>query len=246
MNEQAEYMQDFMKIFQPLKRWGPGSEADTLRALRQLPESTSSLLEIGSGNGLATKVIVENTRANVTAVDSEASALERLNTMLTQGDFKDRVTTACQDMADLDFAEESFQAVWSEGSAYIIGVEKALAKWRKFIVPNGYLVVSDLVWRTDEPSEAAVAFWTTEYPDMQSVSLRQQQMQNAGYRLIEDFPHSQASWDNYYVPLTNRLQALHDSMHESAAYQDIAREVSVATRFVEEFGYHMFVLQKID
>jgi len=37
MTDQTIYMADFMKVFSTLERWGPGSDADTLRALQQVP-----------------------------------------------------------------------------------------------------------------------------------------------------------------------------------------------------------------
>ncbi len=52
MNNHEQYMQDFNLIFKDLERWGgPGSEADTLKALAKVPHSPQSILEIGCGQG---------------------------------------------------------------------------------------------------------------------------------------------------------------------------------------------------
>ena len=37
MTQHEQYMTDFMTVFQPLNRWGPGSEKETLKALDKVP-----------------------------------------------------------------------------------------------------------------------------------------------------------------------------------------------------------------
>jgi hypothetical protein len=76
MNEHDTYMADFMKIFEPLERWGPGSEEDTLRALSTLPQAPSRILDIGCGKGVATRILAEHTAGAVTAIDNEHIAID--------------------------------------------------------------------------------------------------------------------------------------------------------------------------
>ena len=149
MNKHDQYMADFMTVFQTLERWGPGSDADSLKALSLLPITPQSMIDIGCGKGFATLLLAQHTKAQIVAVDNEQSALDELGERLIEQALDSRVTRRCASMTELPFSPESFDSVWSEGSAYIMGVEQALTQWRSLLKEHGCLVLSDLVWLTD-------------------------------------------------------------------------------------------------
>ncbi|MGL5469919.1 MAG: MerR family transcriptional regulator, partial [Shewanella sp.] len=130
MNEHDQYMADFMTVFQRLERWGPSSDADTLKALSTLPTIPTKIIDIGCGKGFSTCLLAQHTQAQIVAVDNEQSALDELGERLTELELNTRVTLSCVSMTDLPFTSESFDCIWSEGSAYIMGVEQALTQWR--------------------------------------------------------------------------------------------------------------------
>ncbi|MGY3572012.1 MerR family transcriptional regulator [Vibrio paucivorans] len=251
MNEHELYMADFMKVFETLERWGPGSETDTLNALEALGiKSDLHLLEIGCGKGLATQVLadnllVPNKGAKITAIDNEQSALDRLTERFEQQGIQAQLSTECASMTDLPFAKSSFNVIWAEGSAYIMGVQKALQQWKPLLKEQGYIVLSDMVWKVDSPSADSVEFWNKEYPDIQTVPARLKQMEKAGYRVVEHFAQSEQAWLNYYAPLKQRITELEQEMSGSVAFKDIKHEVELCTQHANEFGYHMFVLEKV-
>ncbi|ULG70169.1 class I SAM-dependent methyltransferase [Marinobacterium sediminicola] len=244
MNEHDQYMQDFMTIFSSLDRWGPGSEEDTLSALHQVPHTPRRLLEIGCGNGVATRLLAQHTTAAITAVDNAASALEKLTAIARLNGTASRIETVCASMTDLPFADATFDLVWAEGCAYIMGVEQALECWRSLLEPNGILVLSDLVWLTGTPSGEAIEFWRNDYPDMTSTERRVEQMDKAGYHLLNTFSLSRQAWDNYIVPLRARIDELHTHMPNSTALADLDRELNIYQDCLGEFGYQFFILQK--
>jgi SAM-dependent methyltransferase len=246
MTQHDQYMNDFMKVFKPLNRWGPGSDSETLRALSNLPTNPNSVLEIGCGKGLATLVLAKNLTANITAVDNESSAIDSLNKILADECLDDHVTTMCASMTQLPFGLKSFDLIWSEASAYIMGVENALLKWRPLLKDDGILVFSDLVLSTSEPSKEVKTFWDKEYPDIQTAEVRRKQIKAAGYEVLSDFIFSKSSWDNYYLPLKARVESLMPVMESSLALKDIADEVDFYLKHFSEFGYQMFVLKKIN
>lgn len=247
MNEHDSYMADFMKIFETLDRWGPGSVDDTLTALSVLPQNPTHILEIGSGKGVATRILAEHTEAAITTVDNEPTAIDALNEMMATRGFHPRVQGVCASMTDLPFDDGSFDLVWAEGSAYIIGVERALREWKRFLYGPGMVVLSDLVWLREELSADAVAFWKREYPDMQTVPVRQEQIRTAGYSIISDFALSGESWSNYIEPLRKRVAELEDTENVSPAARDIQAEIDIYDRFLgKDFGYRFFVLTMHD
>lgn len=253
MNEHETYMTDFMKIFETLERWGPGSEADTLRALAALPATATSgfhaaptaILDIGCGKGLSTVLLAANTAAEITAVDNEPTALDALQRTVAERGLAHRVTGVCASMTDLPFEAAAFDLIWAEGSAYIMGVERALTEWKRFLSDHGFLVVSDLVWLTDSPATEAQEFWKGEYPDMQTVAVRRRQIRDAGYTIVDDFGLSSESWNNYIDPLRDRIAELVPVMESSAAVNDIRTELKIYECYLgTDFGYQFFVLQK--
>ncbi|MBY5991477.1 MerR family transcriptional regulator [Ferrimonas balearica] len=244
MNEHDNYMADFMTAFETLDRWGPGSETESRRALGLLPRAPKHILEVGCGKGLATRVLASDTDAAITAVDNEPAALSRLSEVLQSAGLGKQVTPVCASMTELPFEPQSFDLIWAEGSAYIMGVTNALSQWRPFLENDGILMLSDMVWLTDNPSDSALGFFNKEYPDMQTVATRQAQMADAGYELVESFTLSEEAWANYYHPLKARIAELQPQMPDSAALADIAREIAIYEQHLGEFGYQMFVLRK--
>ncbi|GAK86437.1 transcriptional regulator MerR family [Vibrio ponticus] len=242
MNTHEAYMADFYRIFDPLERRSPGSEADTLKALAKVPASFSTVLEIGCGLGIATKLLAQHSDAHITAIDNDQEAISALQTQFSAE--ADKVKFECASMTDLPYAEQSFDLIWSEGSAYIMGVNNAFKQWRPLLKDGGVLVLSDLVWATDEPSAISQAFWGSEYPDMTDAKTRIAQAKAAGYKLIDSFAISDEAWDGYYQPLANQVAALKAEMPDSQAIKDIERELHAYSQRNDQFDYQIFILTK--
>ncbi|HMQ57245.1 MAG TPA: hypothetical protein PKE65_01730 [Rhizobiaceae bacterium] len=135
--------------------------------------------------------------------------------------------------------------IWSEGSAYILGVEKALADWRALLRPGGVLVFSDMVGRTGNPDDAVRAFWAAEYPAMATPATRVAQARRAGYRVIGHFDMGREAMDTCYRPLAARLDALEPRLEGARVLEDLRREIAVLEAGRGQFGYEMFVLERV-
>ena len=214
-----------------------------MKALHGLPDSPQRILEIGCGKGIATRILAQHCAAQIIACDNDQPALDALDNILAAAGWQNRVSTLCADMQALPASLGVFDLIWSETSAYVMGVEQALRSWRSFLTERGVLVLSDLVWLTDSPSAQAQAFWANEYPDITQVHTRLEQMTRAGYRVLEHFTLSRAAWEAYWLPLQHRVDELADEMPDSAALDDIRRELEVYREHLGEFGYQMVILQ---
>ncbi|MGS0681300.1 MerR family transcriptional regulator [Shewanella sp. 125m-7] len=244
MNEHEQYMADFELIFDGLTRFGPGAETDSLTALKAVSLNSGELLEVGCGKGVATRVLAQHSEFVITALDNDESSLSSLKQSLSQG-LAQRVKTVCTSMTEMPFTKAEFNVIWSEGSAYIMGVEQAFKNWKPLLKPQGYLVISDLVWSTDTPSDELRAFWQQEYPDMVTANQRIEQAKQAGYELIDSFALSEQAWSEYYQPLQTRIDELAPLMPNSKALVDINKEIEIAAKRQDEFDYQMLILQKI-
>jgi len=245
MTQHDQYMTDFMTVFQSLNRWGPGSESETLKALANVPLVPQNVLEVGCGKGLATLTLAKELTAQITSVDNEQTALDSLSQVLSHKDLTHRVKLLCASMTELPFEHKSIELIWSEASAYIMGVENALLNWKKLLKDDGILVFSDLVLMSSEPSEEVSTYWAKQYPDIQTIETRRKQIAKAGYKVLCDFTFDKSSWDNYYLPLSDKVQELLPTMKDSPALRDIAAEVEFYFKHHAEFGYQMFILKKI-
>jgi len=244
MNEHESYMQDFLTIFAPLASWGPGSKADTTKAFQHLNFAPQRILEIGCGNGNATLTLAALSNADIVATDNEQSALDRLQENLGKHNLTNRVSTQCISMTELKVNDKPFDLIWAEASMYIMGVEKALAAWKPLLQDKGTLVFSDLVWFSESSDTTIKDFWRSEYPDMQSVQTRLDQIDKAGYATTASFEVSEQAWKDYYEPLQDRLNEVADEMQNSQAFRDIQREVNLYKDYLGEFGYQFFIVQK--
>ena len=238
-------MDDDLIIYRGLEHLGPGSGADTLRALTHLPEKpTRRVLDIGCGSGPAARLLAAQTKAMIFALDDHAPNLETLHRMSKGQAGSERITPCHASMTEIPFPDAHFELLWAEGSAYIMGFEAALNAWRRLLEPNGHLVVSDLVWRTAHPATLARAFWQDEYPDIRDTPTRLAQITALGYRTLTHFELSDAAWANYYLPLAERLALLRPTLGSSTAWQALDTEVEVWRRHGDDCAYVMFVLQR--
>lgn len=244
MNEHDKYMQDFMNVYETLESWGPNSESDTVRAFQTLNINPRKILEIGCGKGNSTMLLARLCDAHIVATDNEQSALDKVENKIKQNNVGERVSTQCISMTELSFGEEKFDVIWAEASAYVMGIENALEKWKSLISEDGALVFSDLVWLTDNPSKEAIKHWKSDYPDMQTVDTRRLQIEKAGYKLQHTFTLSEQAWKNYYEPLEQRLNEVGHTLAGSQAVADIQNEVALFKSHLGEFGYQFFIAEK--
>jgi DNA-binding transcriptional MerR regulator/predicted O-methyltransferase YrrM len=244
MNAHEVYMAEFMDVFSGLDRWGPGTDAGTRAALAMLPFAPETLLEIGCGPGLATVTLAGATDARIVATDTDAGALERLRARVAAEGLADRVAVRDVDMAELPVPERPWDVIWAEGSAYIIGFERALRDWYPLLRAGGALVVSDMVWRLASPPEDLRAYWAAEYPDMTRAPARRDQARRAGYRVLGHFDMGRAAMDAYYRPLAARVAEMAPRLEGSRVLEDLRAELAAWQAGDGIVSFEMMVLQK--
>ena len=101
------------------------------------------------------------------------------------------------------------------------------------------------VWRTDKPDDEIGAFWAAEYPAMATPATRVAQARRAGYRIRGHFDIGPEGMETYYRPLAARLDALEPRLAGSRVLEDLRREIAVLEAGRGQFGYEMFVLERV-
>jgi ubiquinone/menaquinone biosynthesis C-methylase UbiE len=245
-------MEVFFDVQRGLPRQGPGNHASTSRALALcsgLPEEPS-VLDIGCGPGMQTVTLTEATSGNVVAVDNCDEYLDQLRRRLEQASLSDRVEVKNADMADMGFVSKTFDLIWSEGAAYIMGVREALKSWRPLLKDRGYLAFTELVWLEEQPPAEVAAFFGKEYPAMTRSGTIAAAILQSGYQPLGDFtlPDS-AWWEDYYTPLEAKLPSLKQKYDGDEVALDVIAmaeaEIDMRRRFGQSYGYQFFVARKV-
>ena len=116
----------------------------TRQAFRMLPQTDKPrILDIGCGSGIPTLELARLSQGEVIGIDIDQSALDRFVGNTRKAGINDRVKALSCSMFDMDFPDESYDIIWSEGSIYAIGFERGLCEWRRFLKPGGFMVVHD-------------------------------------------------------------------------------------------------------
>ncbi len=236
-------------LFQDLDKLGPGTDADTLRVLRDLPlETVRTVVDAGCGTGRQTLVLARELGVPVDAVDNHATFLEELQRRAKAAGLAHLVRPHHLDMRDIPNNFQGIDLLWAEGSAYAIGFREALSRWRSALSPEGWVVVSELSWLTDDRPEELVAFFDALYPDMEDVSGNLEQAAAAGYAALETWKLGPEAWtEGYYDKLESRSRRLvqHDDPDVRDLADELLGEIDMFRRFHGLYGYVFYALQRI-
>jgi ubiquinone/menaquinone biosynthesis C-methylase UbiE len=240
----------FFEIHCDLPREGPGSSESTARAFSviKLDNSQPEILDLGCGPGKQTLDLASLCRGRITAVDSHQPFLEQLIKRASAQNVSDRIVVLNADMADLGFADESFDVVWSEAAAYSIGFDNALLLWKRLIKPGGYLAVSEVVWTSPERPAEVETFWNVEYPEMRQVDDLLEACTQSGYSIVDSFllPES-AWWEDYYTHIEGKLDDLESKYSSDAAGLEVVKqhrdEILMRRSFASAYGYLFVIMQ---
>ena len=242
----------FWKLHQGLPQQAPGSDASTRRALAMIPglPAAPRILDLGCGPGRQSIVLAQETEGKVVAVDLLARFLAELDARAETAGIQDRIETVEASMADLPYAADSFDLIWSEGAIYNMGFAEGLGGWRGLLRTGGAMAVTDAVWLEDDPPETASRFWKVGYPGMLSLGAAGDAVREAGFASLGCFVLAESEWwDDYYTPIEARLDSLARERDDKAWADALAthrEELEIVRQGRGSFGYAFFVMQKVD
>ena len=241
----------FFKLHRGLPQQGPGSDASTSRAFKLLPllGDRPRILDIGCGPGRQSLVLARESGGTVVAVDTNEAFLDELGQRAQEAGLAGTIERVRASMDSLAFEPGSFDVVWSEGAAYIMGFEKALRSWVRLLKSEGFLAVSEVCWlKPDPPSELKV-FWEAAYPAMKGLDENLRLVQQCGYRELGKFTLPESDWwDGYYRPIEERLHEFRRRYSSDSqalkALDEEQDEIDLYRRFSDWYGYVFFVAQR--
>jgi ubiquinone/menaquinone biosynthesis C-methylase UbiE len=188
----------------------------TRKAFRMLPHlDTPRILDIGCGPGVPTLELARLSRGEVIGIDNDQVALDKFAGKIEEAGLADRVKAIKCSMLKMDFAEESFDIIWSEGAIYAVGFERGLREWRRFLKPGGFMVIHD---------------------EQGNIEGKLEQISRCGYELLGYFTLSEDVWRReYFAPLEKWIA---ESQTRSADHRALLEELRQARQELDLFKTH--------
>lgn len=240
----------FFEIHHDLPREGPGRNKYTRKAFRMLPKREKPrILDIGCGPGGPTMELARLSKGHVIGLDIHQPYLDKLQQKIDAAGVSDRVKAMKGSMSEMDFEEKSFDIIWAEGSIFIIGFERGLREWRRFLKPRCFLVVHEMTWLRPAPPKEIEDFWKVVYPGIRTIEENLNLIPKCGYEVIAYFPLPEdAWWDEYYTPLEERIQALRKRYENEpkalAVLDEEQREIDLYRKYSRWYGSVFYIMQK--
>ena len=241
------------EIFEDLPRQGPGDYESTKKAFQMVTgiPRQPSILDVGCGSGMQTLDLASLTSGQITAVDNHAPFLSKLQKKSESGNYLATIRTVQGDMTSLDFPAESFDLIWSEGAAYIMGFANALNKWRTLLRSAGSMVISDMVWLKKNPPQEVLDFWANECPYMKFYEDNFPIIDASGWKLVGYFTLPDKSWwSDYYLPCEEKLiemrKKYHGNTDAEGLFDSFQAEIEIHKKFSEFFGYGFYIILRTD
>ena len=240
------------EYFTELERLGPGSPAETIRALGFIGNlaNKTQIADLGCGTGVQTMVLAQNTEATITALDLYAGSIDKLNATAEKLGLQHRVKGIVASMDNLPFPKEEFDLIWSEGAIANIGFEKGLNHWRDFLKKDGYVAVSYESWFTNERPAEIEKWWMDAVPEITTIGHNIAIMQKTGYIPVAAFALPEHCWiNNYFMPQKARQEEFLKKHAGNKAVENmiafLRREADLYLKYKQYYGYVFYIGKKI-
>ena len=154
----------------------------TRKAFRMLPQlDKPRILDVGCGSGFPTMELARLSQGELIGIDIDQPALDEFTRKIREAGLNDRVQAVNCSIFDMEFPDESFDIIWAEGSIHVIGFERGLKEWKRFLKPDGFIVVHD---------------------EKGNITEKLAQISSCGYDLLGYFVLNEDTWrDEYFAPL---------------------------------------------
>jgi SAM-dependent methyltransferase len=246
--EGIEYLYE---LCEALPRCGPGDNEFTKRAFYAIPKPPKHpfILDIGCGPGVQTIELAKISNGKIIALDNHQAFLDKLMEQARNERLEENIIPKNLSMLDMDFDENTFDIIWSEGALYFMGFQNGLKRCHQLLKNKGYLAVTELVYIAPNPPDTVIQYFENEYPDIKNIKGKIEVIQKEGFNLISNFTLPESAWLNsYYLPIEKELPLLNKKYQGNeialSVFEGFRNEVNFYNKYSEFYGYEFFVMQK--
>ncbi len=243
-------MKYFYELFSSLPRGGPGDNKSTKKAfsyLKNLP-SKPFILDIGCGPGVQTIELAKISNGKIIALDNYQPFLDILIKKVKEEGFEKRIIIKNQSMFEMDFKNDTFDIIWSEGALYIMGFQNGLKKCNQLLKNKGYLVVNEAVLFLPNLPKPLKEFWDEAYPDIKDIKSNISLIKDEGFNMLSHFTLPKSCWVDFYSNMDKAVKKLKKKYDNNQialqVFEKCEIESKIYDKYSDYFGYEFFIMQK--
>lgn len=243
-------MEYFYELFSGLPRGGPGDNKSTQKAFSYLKNLTAEplTLDIGCGHGMQTLELARISKGKIIALDNYQPFLDILMHNAIKEGYNKRIIPKNQSMLDMDFNNETFDIIWSEGALFVMGFQNGLKRCHQLLKNKGYFVVSEAVLLVSNLPIQLKEFWDEVYPDIKDIKSNISLIQNEGFNVLSHFTLPKSCWVDFYSQMNKEIKKLKKKYHNNKialqVFEKCEKETKIYDTYSDYFGYEFFITQK--
>jgi len=245
-----EGMEYFYELFRNLPRGGPGDNKSTRKAfsyLKNLPDEPL-ILDIGCGHGIQTLELARISKGKIIALDNYQPFLDILTKKAKDEGFDNRIIPKNQSMLEMDFDNDTFDIIWSEGAIFIMGFQNGLKKCNQLLKNKGYFVLTEAVLLLPNLPKPLQEFWNEEYPDIKDIKNNISMIKDEGFDVLSHFTLPKSCWADFYSQMDEKIKELkkkyRDKKTALKVFESFEKESKMYYDYSDYYGYEFFIMQK--
>jgi ubiquinone/menaquinone biosynthesis C-methylase UbiE len=240
-----------VELYRNIPKLGPGSPETTrsVYSMLQLPKNPT-ILDVGCATGMSSIELARLSGGRVIAFDINEVYLSILKQRAEEKGVAERIQTSRGSIHNMNFDEKTFDVIWAENIVFVLGLERALNEWKRFLKSRGYFVISILVRCSNNVPEDASAYWEAVYPNVKTHETVLRIIEQQDYRFVNSLsiPESD-TMKNCYLPLEKEVSRLREKYSSNGEFMDWLnlnqREIDMVRKYGSEYYvFTFYIMQK--